>query len=195
MLRRASAQQLAQQAADVGAAAADAAAAAAGFSVVFELLRECGKPAVGHNVRYDLAFCLAAFVQRPLPKTWREFKRLVGAWFPGGVYDTKHLARVLAAGGTEDDEAGPAGPDGTGPALLPDTSLDTLFRCMAHVSADGDALLGLLVCGCTHVCVAAACTLCCQHLLVCWERCRASKQPTTAAAAATTQLPHQPPRT
>jgi hypothetical protein len=56
---------------------------AAGFSQVLELLRDSGKPAVGHNVRFDVAYVLAAFVQNPLPKTWSGFKQLVGTWFPG----------------------------------------------------------------------------------------------------------------
>jgi hypothetical protein len=56
---------------------------ASGFSHVMELLRDSQKPAVGHNLRFDVAYVLAGFVQKPLPKTWSGFKMLVGQWFPG----------------------------------------------------------------------------------------------------------------
>ncbi|KAK9832693.1 hypothetical protein WJX81_000845 [Elliptochloris bilobata] len=68
---------------------------AAGFTSVFEAMRDCGKPAVGHNVSLDLSFSLAAFAG-PLPGAWQEYKRMVQQWLPGGVWDTKHLARHLA---------------------------------------------------------------------------------------------------
>lgn len=68
--------------------------AAAGFALVMEAMRDSGKPAVAHNLRFDLAFSLQQFAE-PLPKTWEQFKRLVPKWFPGGVFDTKHVARQL----------------------------------------------------------------------------------------------------
>ncbi|KAL3134934.1 hypothetical protein ABBQ32_007896 [Trebouxia sp. C0010 RCD-2024] len=67
---------------------------AAGFAVVFEMMRDSNKPAVGHNLSYDLTFCLASFAQA-LPPTWSAYKQLVQRWFPAGVWDTKHLARQL----------------------------------------------------------------------------------------------------
>lgn len=65
-----------------------------GFTKVFEMMRDCNKPAVGHNLSFDLTFSLAAFAQQ-LPQGWVAFKQLVQHWFPGGVWDTKHLAREL----------------------------------------------------------------------------------------------------
>lgn len=49
---------------------------------VFELLRDSGKPAVGHNCFFDLAFTLEHLAE-PLPEEWPDFKRLVQKWFPG----------------------------------------------------------------------------------------------------------------
>ena len=49
---------------------------------VFELLRASGKPAVGHNCLFDLAFTLEHLAE-PLPKDWSAFKQLVKKWFPG----------------------------------------------------------------------------------------------------------------
>jgi hypothetical protein len=56
----------------------------AGLSQVLEMLRDSGVPAVAHNLRFDIAFVMAAFVQSPLPKTWSGFRELVTEWFPGG---------------------------------------------------------------------------------------------------------------
>ena len=55
---------------------------AAGFVRVFERLRESGKPAVGHNCLFDLAFTLEHLAE-PLPEDWPSFKQLVKKWFPG----------------------------------------------------------------------------------------------------------------
>lgn len=68
--------------------------ATAGFTAVFEMMRDSNKPAVGHNLSYDLTFCLASFAQA-LPPSWDAYKQLVQRWFPAGVWDTKHLARQL----------------------------------------------------------------------------------------------------
>jgi len=65
-----------------------------GFTAVFEAMRACGAPAVGHNLAWDLAYTLEAFVG-PLPPSWAEYKALAAAWFPGGVYDTKRLSTEL----------------------------------------------------------------------------------------------------
>lgn len=69
---------------------------AAGFAAVFEAMRECGKPAVGHNLAFDLAYSLHSYAEE-LPETWEEYKALVGRWFPAGIYDTKHLSAQLPA--------------------------------------------------------------------------------------------------
>ena len=67
---------------------------AAGFTTVFEMMRDSNKPAVGHNLSFDLTFSLAAFAQQ-LPHSWLSYKQLVRIWLPGGVWDTKYLAREL----------------------------------------------------------------------------------------------------
>lgn len=64
----------------------------AGFSIVLQYMRDSGKPAVGHNIQYDLAFMLHSFAG-PLPSQWGQYKQVVHKWFPGGVYDTKYLSR------------------------------------------------------------------------------------------------------
>ncbi|KAF5829284.1 ribonuclease H-like domain-containing protein [Dunaliella salina] len=68
---------------------------AAGFSAVMEAMRDCRRPAVGHNCLFDIMFMMAAFVDPRLPRHWDDAKKLVAAWFPGGIYDTKHLASLL----------------------------------------------------------------------------------------------------
>jgi CAF1 family ribonuclease len=60
---------------------------------VFEMMRDCGKPAVGHNLLMDLSYSVESFVE-PLPPSWEEYKALVAAWLPT-VYDTKHLVAQM----------------------------------------------------------------------------------------------------
>ena len=59
-----------------------------------DAMRDCGKPVVGHNLSFDLSYTLHSCAAE-LPDTWAEYKALVARWFPGGVYDTKHLAAQL----------------------------------------------------------------------------------------------------
>ena len=61
------------------------------------MMRDSNKPAVGHNLSFDLTFCLSSFAQS-LPPSWPAYKQLVQRWFPAGVWDTKHLARQLQVG-------------------------------------------------------------------------------------------------
>jgi len=68
---------------------------AAGFTRVLEAMRDSGRPLVGHNCMFDLAYVLGACAEPGLPPTWEGYKHLVGQWFPGGVYDTKYLSRCL----------------------------------------------------------------------------------------------------
>lgn len=96
----------------------DAIHAAAGFSKVFELLRASGKPVVGHNLSFDLAYSMHSFI-KPLPETWQEYKELLGIWFPGGIYDTKYIARQLD------------------PEVFPDNSLGPLYDTLKAMSTDG----------------------------------------------------------
>ena len=60
----------------------DAVKVTAGFSAVLELLRASGKPAVGHNLGFDLAFTLEHLAQ-PLPEAWADYKALAASWLPG----------------------------------------------------------------------------------------------------------------
>ncbi|KAL6784488.1 hypothetical protein ACKKBF_B02010 [Auxenochlorella protothecoides x Auxenochlorella symbiontica] len=98
--------------------------AAAGFTAVLEMLRGAGKPVVGHNAFFDLAFILSSFAT-PLPPSLRAFKELVRAWFPAGFWDTKHLACQLQA---------------AQPAAAPeDTSLGALYADLEARAAGGVA--------------------------------------------------------
>jgi poly(A)-specific ribonuclease len=114
---------------------------AAGFSTVFELLRDSQKPAVGHNLGFDLAYSLHSFV-KPLPASWLEYKQLIAMWFPGGVYDTKYLASKLlnekyimmkkagGGGGHMNDDATTRAASGLVIKLLQDTSLGSLYNSL-----------------------------------------------------------------
>eukprot|EP00793_Prasinoderma_coloniale_P003709 PRCOL_00003085-RA len=57
-----------------------------------ELVRS-GKPLVVHNGLADVAYMFHHF-QQPLPELVEDFKTLVAETFPGGVYDTKHVASL-----------------------------------------------------------------------------------------------------
>ena len=58
------------------------------------MMRDSNKPAIGHNLSFDLTFSLSAFAQQ-LTHSWLAYKQLVRRWLPGGVWDTKYLAREL----------------------------------------------------------------------------------------------------
>ena len=118
LLLRADAEEVSAHSAAAKQHQIDAINAAAGFSLVLEAMRGCGKPMVGHNVRFDLAFCLQQFVA-PSPPSWKEFKALVEKWFPGGVYDTKYLAHQLLGV--------------TGRQIITDTSLGGLYNWLKQV--------------------------------------------------------------
>jgi hypothetical protein len=118
LLLRASPEEVAGHSAAAKQHQIDAINAAAGFSLVLEAMRGCGKPMVGHNLRFDLAYCLQQFVT-PLPSSWKDFKVLVGKWFPAGVYDTKYLAHQLLGV--------------TGRQIITDTSLGGLHDWLSQV--------------------------------------------------------------
>ena len=86
---------------------------AAGFAQIMDLLRESKKPAVGHNLSFDVAYSLHCFVS-PLPPSWEEYRKLVQWQFPGGLFDTKHIAKTLFGESPEPIE----------------TSLDILFKLL-----------------------------------------------------------------
>lgn len=67
---------------------------AAAFTRVLEVIRVSGKPGVGHNCNFDVAY-LMAIVEKKLPEKWEDYKLLVQHWLPGGLYDTKHISRLL----------------------------------------------------------------------------------------------------
>lgn len=95
VLVRATPQQAEQYEADAKAARIAAIHDAAGFAAVFDLMRRSGKPAVGHNCMFDVAYGLYSFADAYLPSMWRDYKKMVNAWHPGGVYDTKYIAKRL----------------------------------------------------------------------------------------------------
>jgi len=69
----------------------DEVSAATGASLILEIVRDSGKPIVGHNPMWDLVYILESFAEQ-LPETYPEFKTMVQAWLPGGLYDTKLIA-------------------------------------------------------------------------------------------------------
>lgn len=69
VLRRSTAEQAAQAAAEDLEAKAQVLRDAAGFTSVFEMMRACGKPAVGHNLMFDLSYSLSSFADAMLPVT------------------------------------------------------------------------------------------------------------------------------
>jgi len=78
---------------------------AAGFSRVLDAMRHCSKPAIGHNLSFDVAYSIHSFVS-PLPPSWQEFRELVQWQFPGGIFDTKLIANKLFADSVEPIETG-----------------------------------------------------------------------------------------
>lgn len=78
---------------------------ATGLSNVLLLMRDCNKPAVGHNLAFDLAYILNSFA-RSIPLDWSDYKNLVQEWFPGGIFDTKHMAKQLPEGHLDDTSLG-----------------------------------------------------------------------------------------
>lgn len=78
---------------------------AAGFAAVMDMIRDSRKPAVGHNLAFDVAYSLNCFVS-PLPLTWEEYRQLVQWQFPGGVFDTKHIATNLFGASSEPIDTG-----------------------------------------------------------------------------------------
>jgi poly(A)-specific ribonuclease len=70
--------------------------AACGFSNMMHVIRDAGKPVVGHNCFFDFVYILTQFV-RPYA-TWPEFQDGLKEFFPAGVYDTKHLCKTLEQG-------------------------------------------------------------------------------------------------
>lgn len=109
-LTRASSAEVAAWEADQRQKRIDAIHEAAGFAAVLEAMRDSGKPAVGHNLAFDLSYSLHSFAEE-LPESWDGYKALVGRWFPGGVFDTKHLAAQM-------------------PSLFEDTSLGVIHDGM-----------------------------------------------------------------
>lgn len=95
VLVRASPQEAEQYEADAKAARISAIHDAAGFAAVFDLMRRSGKPAVGHNCMFDIAYGLYSFADAYQPATWRDYRKMVNAWHLGGVYDTKYIAKQL----------------------------------------------------------------------------------------------------
>lgn len=93
-LIRASSEEVAQREKDLLEQRRNAIIEASGFSEVLDLMRISGKPAVGHNYSFDVAYSLHSFVS-PLPSSWEEYRKLVQWQFPGGIFDTKLIAKKL----------------------------------------------------------------------------------------------------
>mmetsp|Transcript_11195 Transcript_11195/g.22365 ORF Transcript_11195/g.22365 Transcript_11195/m.22365 type:complete len:715 (+) Transcript_11195:84-2228(+) len=93
-LVRASSEEVAQREKDLLEQRRNAIIEASGFSEVLDLMRISGKPAVGHNYSFDVAYSLHSFVS-PLPSSWEEYRKLVQWQFPGGIFDTKLIAKKL----------------------------------------------------------------------------------------------------
>lgn len=67
---------------------------AAGFASVLDAMRESCKPAVGHNLAFDIAYSIHSFVA-PLPASWEEFRDMMMRQFPGGIFDTKLISQRM----------------------------------------------------------------------------------------------------
>ena len=67
---------------------------AAAFASVLDAMRESSKPAVGHNLAFDIAYSIHSFVS-PLPASWEEFREVVMWQFPGGIFDTKLISQHM----------------------------------------------------------------------------------------------------
>ena len=72
---------------------------------MLEAIRASGKPAIGHNLAFDLAYTLHSFAA-PLPPTWGKFKQQVRVLFPpcswaggggGGAWGLRAGGRTIAA--------------------------------------------------------------------------------------------------
>lgn len=107
--------------------------AAAGFSRVISLIQASRKPVVGHNMLFDLIYVLNIFVA-DFP-AWPDFKAAADVWFPGGIYDTKHLTHALEA-----RHQARSGGNGGGAAapLFDSTTLGDLYEALVEGrGADG----------------------------------------------------------
>lgn len=51
-----------------------------------EALRDCGRPGVGHNCMYDIAYCMAAFVDPAMPASWEQYKVRYWMYCAKGTY-------------------------------------------------------------------------------------------------------------
>jgi hypothetical protein len=92
---------------------------------ILEVLKESGRPLVGHNFLLDLLFLYSHFVKPTLPETAMGFKTKVARLFPR-IYDTKVLAKGLDV---YDDQG--------------DTNLEGLFRSEGGVAAVAAAAAAL----------------------------------------------------
>jgi hypothetical protein len=91
---------------------------AGGISNLMVMLRDSGKPVIGHNCLFDLVYILTQFVAPHA--TWPDFKAAIAQWLPAGVYDTKYLSKMLL---------------GRHKAILPSTTLGPLYE---HLKQHGE---------------------------------------------------------
>ena len=67
---------------------------------MIQLLRDCKKPIIGHNMMYDILFTYEKFIA-PLPSTYKEFANAWTKEFKAGTFDTKCLAKHIISGAKE----------------------------------------------------------------------------------------------
>ena len=131
LVTKASPEEIAQKEADERARQLAIIHDEAGFAAVLEAMKNSNKPAVGHNLAFDVAYSMHSFAS-PLPSTWGEYKSSVAEWFPAGVFDTKYIAGALreelvSRATSEDDELVDA---------LEDTGLGSLFSSLKEKYSD-----------------------------------------------------------
>jgi len=91
---------------------------AAGAMRIIQVVKDSGRPLVGHNLLLDLLFLYSHFVKPTLPDTAMGFKNKLQQLFPP-IYDTKVLAKSL---GVADSQG--------------DTNLEGLYRSEGGAEAD-----------------------------------------------------------
>lgn len=67
---------------------------------MIELIKECGKPLIGHNMIYDIGFMFRQFISGTgnLPDTFPEFIRAWKEHFKQAVYDSKVFGNFCGTG-------------------------------------------------------------------------------------------------
>ncbi|XP_050670374.1 pre-piRNA 3'-exonuclease trimmer-like [Leptidea sinapis] len=72
-----------------------------GFSQILNILSECEKPIIGHNIFMDMILLHSQFIG-PLPKQYSTFKKNINNLFPV-IFDTKYISHEMAKKLTMDE--------------------------------------------------------------------------------------------